>query len=309
MQKIVFIVTILIILIGCNKEEETLDKFYLAEVIGYDLNCNTCLLQFPNDTKIIQTLLGESESDIYNSANLNQDDFKTGELIQVKVRLPETNEIRGCKTLYQSFNYCNIYVSDYTKCEDSDFIDTIELKYGKCITTFGQATLCFDSLINDSRCPEGAICCWEGNAEIRMKLSIIGIGYQFAELNTNVLPTDTTIDHLNIALISLTPYPSINKTIKPQDYKVKLSVANLSMLKSNAQVISFNPDKSACSWGWKIKTGNDTIMSENGIIGNTIGYEISSPIDVYIQTGEKVRNCSDYGGFDYYDIERIIKVQ
>ncbi len=309
MKKIILILFSILIIYGCNKEEETLDKFYLAEVVGYDLNCNTCLLQFPNDTKIIKKLLGESESDIYNSANLNSDDFKTGELIQVKVRLPETNEIRGCKTLFQSFNYCNIYVSDYTKCEGSDYIDTIELKYEKCVTTYGQASLCFDSILNDSRCPDGAICVWEGNAKIRLKLSITGIGYQFVELNTNVLPIDTTINHLNIALISLSPYPSLNKTIKPEDYKATLSVANLSMLKSNAQILSFNPDKLACSWGWKIKMNNDTIMSESGIIGNTVGYEISSPIDVYIQTGEKTRNCQESGSFDYYDIERIIKVQ
>lgn len=309
MQKIIFIAFTILVLYGCNKEEETLDKFYLAEVVGYDLNCNTCLLQFPNDTKIIKKLLGESESDIYNSDNLNQDDFKIGELIEVKVRLPETNEIRGCKTLFQSFNYCNIYVSDYTKCEVSEYIGTIELKYGKCVTTYGQSSLCFDSVLNDSRCPDGAVCVWEGNAEIRLKLSITGIGYQFVELNTNVLPIDTTINHLNIALISLSPYPSLNKTIKPEDYKATLSVANLSMLKSNAQILSFNPDKLACSWGWKIKMNNDTIMSESGIIGNTIGYEISSPIDVYIQTGEKTRNCQESDSFDYYDIERIIKVQ
>lgn len=302
-------VFLMLVLYGCNKEEETLDKFYIAEVVGYDLNCNTCLLQFPDDTKIIKKILGESESDIYNTVNLNQDDLKTGEQIQVKVRLPELNEMSACKTLYPTFNYLSVYVSDYLKCEDADVIDTIELKYGNCVTTYGQTSICFDSLLNDSRCPDDANCVWEGNAEIKLKLLITGLGYQYIKLNTNILPTDTTINHLNIALIGLSPYPSLNMTIRPEDYKVKLSVANLSMLKGNAQVISFNPDKLVCDWGWKIKINNDSIMSESGVIGNTLGYEIPSPIDVYIQTGEKVRNCSESGGFDYYDIERIIKVQ
>jgi hypothetical protein len=47
-----------------------------------------------------------------------------------------------------------------------------------------------------------------------------------------------------------------------------------------------------CSWGWTIKIDNDTIKSDDVLIGETIGYEITEPIDVYIQLGIKERECS-----------------
>ena len=42
----------------CNKTSQT----YLAEVIGYNTECSTCLLQFPNDSIETAALLGESNS-------------------------------------------------------------------------------------------------------------------------------------------------------------------------------------------------------------------------------------------------------
>ena len=188
-------------------------------------------------------------------------------------------------------------------------INTVEIKYGECVTTYGQMTLCFDSLLEDSRCPKGAMCVWEGNAEVKLRLSINGIGEHYIQLNTNKkFPTDTTINDLNISLISLTPHPDISIAIRPEDYIVKLSVANLKTIVGNAQILSFNPEKSACGWGWTIKMDNDTIKSDDYILGETIGYEITEPIDVYIEPGVKERDCSIFG-MDYYEIKRIIEVE
>lgn len=309
MKKILLIGLIFYTLIGCDKETKLVDKLYIAEIVGYDLNCSTCILHFSDNSENVKELLGVSESDFYNSVNLNQADFKIGELIQVKARIADDNELRACKTLYPTFDYTNIYVSDFTKYRDSDFIDTLELKYGECVTTFGQSTVCFDTVLNESRCPEGSMCVWEGNAKIKLRVSINEIGEHSIELNTNQnFPIDTTINHLNISLISLTPYPDISMTIIPKDYIAELSIANLATIESNAQILSFNPDKEACSWGWTIKMDNDTIKSDDVIIGETVGYEITEPIDVYIQLGIKEQNCS-MTGIDYYEIRRIIKVE
>lgn len=54
---------------------------------------------------------------------------------------------------------------------------------------------------------------------------------------------------------------------------------------------------------------NDTIKSDDVLIGETIGYEITEPINVYIQLGEKERDCSEILGIDYYAIKRIIEVE
>jgi len=46
----------------------------------------------------------------------------------------------------------------------------------------------FESVLEDSRCPEGVDCIWSGNAKIKVEL--IGAGKESAavELNTNVEP-------------------------------------------------------------------------------------------------------------------------
>lgn len=296
------------IFISCEKESNTIEEMYVAEIVGYDLNCSTCILYFPNDTAKIKDVLGNSRSNFYQTVNLNQSDFEIGQLIKVKVRQAEDYELRACTTLYPTNDFENICITDFEKYQDSNFIYTIELNLGDCITTFGQATLCLDTVLNDSRCPVETVCVWEGNAEVKIDLSIIGNGNHSIELNTNhSFSTDTSLNHLNISLIELTPYPKISEAINPKDYKVKLSVTNLNMVESNAQILGFNPEKCACCQEWTIKTGNDTIKSDNVIIGETVGYEIKEPVDVYIELGEKEMTCSEMIGVDYYDIKKIIK--
>jgi hypothetical protein len=72
----------------------------------------------------------------------------------------------------------------------------------------------------------------------------------------------------------------------------------------NAEIISFNSDKCMCCWGWTIKIGNDTIKSDNIIIGKLVGYEIKDPIKVYIDLGEIKATCSNY-----YTIKEIKKAE
>jgi len=60
--------------------------------------------------------------------------------------------------------------------------------------------------------------------------------------------------------------------------------------------------------------GNDTIKSDNVIIGETIGYGLTFPVDVYIETGEIEEKCSDNGfvnpelSRDYYKVIKIEKM-
>ena len=79
-------------------------------------------------------------------------------------------------------------------------------------------------------------------------------------------------------------------------------------LKPNATIIGFNPDKCYCCWGWTIKTGIDTIKSDDIIIGETIGYNITYPVTVYIEIGELKNKCSD-SGFTNSDFYKVIKIE
>jgi len=82
-------------------------------------------------------------------------------------------------------------------------------------------------------------------------------------------------------------------------------------IKSNAKIIDFNPDKCYCCWGWTIVKGNDTIKSDNIIIGEIVGYDKKYPIDVYIEIGELENKCSVLGfsNSDYYEVTKIEKIK
>ena len=192
---------------------------------------------------------------------------------------------------------------------NSGFIDTFDLIWGECNTSLEGSTICFKSITTDSRCAEGAECKWEGNATIMLNLSIPGNGKHTLELNTNHnYPMDTTINDFNVVLLDLSPYPEINTTIFPEEYVAKLSIVNLTTIESNAQVLSFNPNKDICSWGWTIKIDSDTIKSDDELIGKAVGYEINEPVNVFIQLGQKKDHCSDLTGYDFYEIKKIIKL-
>lgn len=60
----------------------------------------------------------------------------------------------------------------------------------------------------------------------------------------------------------------------------------------NAQVIGFNAEKCGCCWGWVIEYNGDTIKTSDDLVGETVGYEISEPIPVFIELGEKQEDCS-----------------
>lgn len=106
--------------------------------------------------------------------------------------------------------------------------DTIIIGHNQIYFDFdNHFRLQLDSVINDSRCPTGGECFWEGNAVASLDL-IIGGNYQHnLILNThNDFTTDTLIDNLNFKLVGLIPYPELNEVIENKDYIVKIIVEN-----------------------------------------------------------------------------------
>ena len=118
MKKIITIIVIFLVFIGCNKDEnEKLNKYFLAEIVSFDLNCSTCVVKFTNDSDVIEIEIGESENSFYQTINLDKDTFKVNQRILVKLRKAENEEIKNCITLYPSYNYSNIFIVDWKKEE------------------------------------------------------------------------------------------------------------------------------------------------------------------------------------------------
>jgi len=92
--------------------------------------------------------------------------------------------------------------------------------YGKSVTMEnGSVTVAFLAVTEDSRCPEGAHCFWEGNARVLLSVSKHEFG-----LNTTLSPKDTTIGRYNIKLVRVDPYPKLGVSRTEKDYSVTLVV-------------------------------------------------------------------------------------
>jgi len=103
---------------GCEQRNENPpDSGYLAKIVGFDMNCSTCFLSFPEDSLTIIKEIGESEENYYHAINLGKDTFRTGQYLNVKLREPLENEYRACKTMYPSFDYRMIFVTHWNPIE------------------------------------------------------------------------------------------------------------------------------------------------------------------------------------------------
>ncbi len=60
-----------------------------------------------------------------------------------------------------------------------------------------------------------------------------------------------------------------------------------------------------------IVRSQDTIKSDNIIIGEIVGYDKEYPINVYIEIGELENKCSDLGfsNSDYYEVLKIEEIK
>ena len=114
MKRFIGILTIILFTYGCSRDnEDTLDRYFIAEIVNFNLNCSTCILKFPNDSIEIKQAIGASRDNYYQTVNLTKDTFKINQRVLVKLRKSEENELRACITLYASYDYRNIFIIDF----------------------------------------------------------------------------------------------------------------------------------------------------------------------------------------------------
>lgn len=90
-----------------------------------------------------------------------------------------------------------------------------------------QIKVCFDSLIEDSRCPLDMECFWEGIGTVRFFVDINGDIHPMS-LSTINFPgypsTDTSVAGYHFHLTSLLPIPNRNGPIPQSDYKADVEI-------------------------------------------------------------------------------------
>ncbi|MBM2815535.1 MAG: hypothetical protein HW421_2297 [Ignavibacteria bacterium] len=121
---------------------------------------------------------------------------------------------------------------------DSLRITKVQLKYGESIKIDDAGTqIIFDELLEESRCPEGAVCLWAGNAKIKLRIGIPEMSSRqmdVFELNTNLDPKSYLYEpkiiseknhRTQIELVDLLPHPSLSKRmLRLEDYVATLLI-------------------------------------------------------------------------------------
>ena len=74
----------------------------------------------------------------------------------------------------------------------------------------------FDKVIADSRCPEGAVCFWEGEAIIEVSVVIKSKDYGTFKLSTRPSASMIYVGEYSISLNALYPYPKLNSEVKEE---------------------------------------------------------------------------------------------
>jgi hypothetical protein len=105
--------------------------------------------------------------------------------------------------------------------------DSIVINVNNCTSTkinSQNITVCLDSVLNDSRCPDGVECIWAGVAYCRFKATLNNNAYNFTLETLVAQNNDTTINGYKFILDSLVPYPSIISPHSYTDYKAFITI-------------------------------------------------------------------------------------
>ena len=132
-----------------------------------------------------------------------------------------------CFCLMGYIRHHDEYLPDKETSITTSLGEAFEIKVGQEATiTSQQLSLKFLSVSEDSRCPQGTNCIWEGNGKINIELTSQDQTSDTVELNTAMsLPSEATYLSYNISLLDLQPYPLAGSTIQQSEYIATVSVS------------------------------------------------------------------------------------
>ena len=104
--------------------------------------------------------------------------------------------------------------------------ERIDLRVGSTAAlASGAVALTFVRVASDSRCPTGATCVWEGDAEVEFRLQRRGRVAQLMTLHTNPRFMQTaSVDGVTVILEGLIPRPETDRPVAPDNYVATLRV-------------------------------------------------------------------------------------
>ncbi len=133
------------------------------------------------------------------------------------------------RSLFASFAlfafFSPLFAQQPRKAEVIRLGQEFELKINQEAAIEGEGlAVVFESVLEDSRCPEGVDCIWSGNAKIRIRSSKEKHAPAPIELNTNVGPKSSSYLDYEIKLVALKPRPKADRPVQPNEYKAALII-------------------------------------------------------------------------------------
>jgi hypothetical protein len=122
-----------------------------------------------------------------------------------------------------------LLVTVFGACKKNRSSAETEVVLSQCSTVWikgEDARLCYDSLVNESRCPADAVCFWAGIAYVKMSLHLDGAEYLLRLSTSDNRPYLQVIDTLGyrIQLLEVHPYPNFSSTSEKNRFvKVRIS--------------------------------------------------------------------------------------
>lgn len=104
--------------------------------------------------------------------------------------------------------------------------ESFNLRYGEqTALAGGNLSLTFVQVLEESRCPTGVQCIWEGNAQIGLKAEHPTSSSATLTLNTSSrYDTEATYQAYKVQLLHVVPYPKQGRSLEASDYCANLKV-------------------------------------------------------------------------------------
>lgn len=106
---------------------------------------------------------------------------------------------------------------------EQQYGEEFRLPVGNRALVSNDALIRFVEVVGESRCPTGAVCVWEGDAEVLLELKRTGFEPKRFTLHTNESMTnDTVVDGVSVRMLRLDPYPVVGEKSDPKAYVATL---------------------------------------------------------------------------------------
>ena len=140
--------------------------------------------------------------------------------------LPTPHSLLASFVLFAFFAFFSpLFAQQSRKAEVIRLGQEFDLKINQEAMVEGEGlAVVFESVLEDSRCPEGVDCIWSGNTKIRIGSSKQKHAPAPIELNTNVEPKSSSYLDYEIKLVALKPRPKADKPVQTNEYKATLII-------------------------------------------------------------------------------------